>query len=67
MSTARDPAMQLIYDLEVIGSVAPPSTSSTRMINTNQIIIGTYQNRINCMQTAIQAIMESGVVISLVQ
>ncbi len=67
VSTARDPAMQLIYDLEVIGGVAPPNTSSSRIINTNQIIIGNYTNRINCMQTAIQAIMESGVVVSLVQ
>jgi hypothetical protein len=65
-SSDRDPAMQLIYDLEVIGNVAPANTSATRIINTNQIIIGSYTNRINCMQTAIQNILESGVVISLV-
>src|SRR5262249_30040652 len=66
-ASTRDPAMQFLYDLEVIGSTEPAGNSSSRRIDDYKIIVGDYNSRIGRLRTAMQTIMQSGVQVSLVQ
>jgi Flp pilus assembly protein TadG len=67
VAAMRDPAMQFLYDVEVIGATEPASSATTRRIADYKIIVGDYNSRIGRLRTAIQLIMQSGVQLSLVQ